>query len=375
MTMRQPFPHRRLLPLLLLLASSTAVAASKGDLSLRADPAYVSPNNDGLQDQAFFYPVIQSADGVTRWRLDIHREGKGRQTRLTGAGMPALIMWDVLDKKGAISADGAYRARFEVWGKVGHLSADAPFWIDTKPPKVGLSVSTSTLEATNLATSSATFRPEAVGAAPIARWQLQILDDVGRTVFLTWSTGPVHEVAWNGSDRQTRQFVAKGRYHAAFQAWDAAGNGSDAAFVDVAVTATGDRVEGGLGGIAVHDIAHGQYVQLESDNLFAYVRGHIVLSDAADAILTDLAAWINTYPEAAIVLEGHSNAYHALRKDRELASRYAWLVYSHLVKKGQVTASRIQVQGRGAEDVPHSHEGDVKSASNGVDVLLLKKSE
>src|SRR4051812_23359873 len=75
-------------------------AADHDGLTLRVEPAYVSPNDDGIQDQAFLYPVVQSEVGIQRWRLDVFRAGDGRVTRQSGAGMPALITWDCVGKKG-----------------------------------------------------------------------------------------------------------------------------------------------------------------------------------------------------------------------------------------------------------------------------------
>src|SRR5688572_5713038 len=98
----------RLLAVLTVLAARPVdlTAASRNELTVRADPAYVSPNGDGVRDQAFFYPVLKASTNVQRWRLDIDRERGGRQMRLSGAGMPALIMWDALDKKGVLAEDG-----------------------------------------------------------------------------------------------------------------------------------------------------------------------------------------------------------------------------------------------------------------------------
>ena len=46
-------------------------AAPKAVLTLRAEPEYFSPNNDGLQDQVFLYPGLQAESEARTWRLDI----------------------------------------------------------------------------------------------------------------------------------------------------------------------------------------------------------------------------------------------------------------------------------------------------------------
>lgn len=342
-----------LLILLLCSASPMAlIAADRGELSLRADPVYVSPNRDGLQDQAFFYPVLTSHRSVSRWRVDIEREGKGRQARLTGAGMPALIMWDVLDRKGVLAADGAYRARMDVWGKSLHLSAEQRFFVDATPPAVAISVSTPTLHLDQ--GGEVTYLTSVGDRSPIERWQLQILNEAGRTVSLIWSTGPARNVTWDAQDRQTGMNVASGRYRAAYQAWDVAGNQSEPAFVDLQVVSGESAYPGStaVGGVS----------QLSSETLFAYRRGRIILSEQAGAVLADVAAWLNANPRSDVLILGYSHAYASPRKDRDLSSRYAWLVYSYLVKQGGVKASRIRVEGRGQ---------DAKALSNGLEVVLV----
>ncbi|MBV9080622.1 MAG: hypothetical protein JO102_05845 [Elusimicrobia bacterium] len=218
------------------LSARPAQAASKGELSLRADPKYVSPNGDGFQDQAFLYPVVQADAPVTRWRLDIAELGGHRAARLTGATLPGLITWSALDKKGEAALDGAYNARLDVWGKGLHLSTQETFFIDTIPPDVGLVTSTNSIDASS--STGVDFITRADDASPIDRWQIQILDDTGRTVQLFWSTGPAQNVTWDGKERGTGVAVPPGRYHAAFQAWDAAGNESESVFVDLTASAT-----------------------------------------------------------------------------------------------------------------------------------------
>src|SRR5262252_2891079 len=177
------------------LLARPALAASKGDLSLRSDPKYISPNGDGLQDQAFLYPVVQADSTVTRWRLDISEIGGSRQARITGAALPGMINWTANDKKGEAVLDGAYVARLDVWGKGLHLSTQETFFVDTIPPEVSLVTSTTTIDAASSA--GIDFVAHAEDASPIDRWQIQILDDMGRTVQLFWSTGPVQNVTWD----------------------------------------------------------------------------------------------------------------------------------------------------------------------------------
>ena len=353
------------------LAGSTLLSAGEHDeLSLRIDPAYISPNDDGVQDQAFFYPVVSSQVGIQRWRLDVFRVGDGRVARLTGAGIPGLINWDCVGKKDVVP-DGNYRARLEVWGKSTHISGDQSFVIDTTPPAVTIALSTTGIDSSILSGQPITMTPTIQDSSPIERWQFQILDETGRTVQLVWSTGPVHEVTWDGKDRATGVLVPQGHYRVAFQAWDAAGNGSDPTFGDVEMRVTArEMLEKALAYTQVTESGIGLVVQVPSEHLFGFVRGRVVLQDSAERYLRELALLANAYPKTSVTLEGYSKAYRTANKDRELGSLYAWQVYSYLVKKGNVKASRITVRGRGRSATFHRRDAGVDFLRNGVEMVI-----
>ena len=363
------FFHRVLISFALVAGAITSVAA-KDEIALRADPTHVSPNDDDIQDQAFFYPVVQSEFPITRWRLDIFRAGDGRVARLSGAGIPALITWDCMGKKGTV-LDGDYRARLEVWGKNTHLLGEGPFTVDTTPPSVSVALSTPALDVSILSGQTLGITPTVQDASPIERWQCQILDDTGRTVQLYWSTGAATTVRWDGKDRATGVIVPQGRYKIAVQVWDAAGNQSAPAFDDIDVQVTPRQMlEKSLAYTQVTETGLGLVVQVPSENLFGFRKGKVVLQDSAERYLRELALLANAYPKAGVSLEGYSKAYKTADKDRELASLYAWQVYSYLVKKGNVKASRITVRGRGRSATFHRREAGIAFLRNGVEMVI-----
>jgi hypothetical protein len=53
-----------------------------------------------------------------------------------------------------------------------------------------------------------------------------------------------------------------------------------------------------------------------------------------------------------------------------VGSLYAWTVYSYLVKKGNVKASRIQVRGRGRSAMFNRRAAGVPILPDGVEVIL-----
>jgi outer membrane protein OmpA-like peptidoglycan-associated protein len=362
--MKRPF----LLLLALIFAPALAVASERVSLSLRADPAYFSPNGDGFQDQLFLYPVMTGHSEVSRWRVDV-KSSRKRVARLMGAGFPALVMWDGLDKKGQPSADGSYVAIFKLWGSNGDATAQTSIVLDTKPPIVNVEVSTLNLTSAAPGTR-ALFMPHAIDESPLDRWQLQLLDDTGRTVQLFWSTGPVTDIAWNGIDRASGALVPQGRYHAAFEAWDKAGNDSapSTADFDVNVSAR-ESVQQAVRKIQVVETPAGLIVPLSSAQLFGRNVRRPVLTPKGTEYLRELSILVNAYPDATVHIDGFARGSGKLSADRDRASLYAWGVYSYLVKQGNVKASRISVRGRGrGEKSRWGHQ--LPSIQNGVEVVL-----
>src|SRR5688500_670512 len=105
---------KKLSSFLIFLASASAIflplafSHQPSDLQLRVEPAAFSPNGDDLQDQTFFYPIVESAADVSRWRIDIRRVGGKLIRRLTGSELPSLVPWDGNDAKGNPALEGPY---------------------------------------------------------------------------------------------------------------------------------------------------------------------------------------------------------------------------------------------------------------------------
>jgi hypothetical protein len=152
------------------------------DVELRVEPMYVSPNDDDIQDMLFLYPIFSSNANVTSWRMLINT-GKGKKIqRLEGAGLPALIKWDGITRKGSVVSPGAYTATLQARGigfnVISHAQA---FYVDNLPPAVSLSVSTNVLDQSVLDNQVITFTPHVEDDSPIDRWQLQILNQTSKS--------------------------------------------------------------------------------------------------------------------------------------------------------------------------------------------------
>jgi outer membrane protein OmpA-like peptidoglycan-associated protein len=356
----------------LFMLSTLRAQHDKYDLDVRLEPACMSPNNDGIQDNLFLYPVFSLISNVTKWRLTI-TTAKGKTVqRLEGTSLPALIKWDGKTKKGAIVAPGAYNAMLQVSGRgfnvVSHLQ---PFLVDNEVPVVTLAVSTAVLDQSVLNNQVLTFTPTVQDVSPIDRWQLQILDQTGRTVYVDWGTGTVRDITWDGKGKETKVLVPLGPYKAVFQAWDMAGNASEPASTDLQVNVSArEMLMAVLKIISVHETDIGLIVQLKRPPNFTFDEGKPVLTSAGEAAMREISILANAYSEAPVRLDGYSRIAKKAGKDRDVGSLYAWTVYSYLVKKGNVKASRIQVRGRGRSAMFNRRAAGVPILPDGVEVIL-----
>ena len=341
-------------------------------LQLRAEPSHISPNDDDLQDQAFFYPVLQSNVKVSRWTLEIITAKRKRRTmRLTGVALPALIKWDGLDKNGDRAPDGDYLARLTLMGSPNTAPAEQLFAVDTVPPVAELTLSTNVFDRSFLEDGNLIFHPRMFDASPADHWLLQVIDASGRSVYVHWSSGPVHDVAWNGMDMATRVLVPQGNYRVVFQVWDRAGNSSPPVFVDLKVNVTPrEMLERNLHRIKVNETGMGLIVQLPVNVLFQKKGKRIEITDNGMALLREAAILANAYPNASIKLDGYSHSSKKASQDRDLASLYAWRVYSAMIKNGNVKPSRLNVRGRGRSPMFDRRAVGVPILKNAVELVL-----
>lgn len=354
-----------------LIFGSSVYAGTPAHVELRPDHTYFSPNSDGGQDAVFFHPVLSGAADPQRWRMDIFNHKNSRIDRITGPGLPTLLKWDGLDKKGVRLPEGDYRVRLDVYGARYHASSEERINIDVQPPVTGMTPSTTVYAKSVVSTTTLAFHPTVFDNSPIARWFIQILNESGRTVQVFSSTGPLHDVEWDGSDSTNGIWAPPGIYHCAISAWDMAGNESVPYLVDIRVdVSTRQMLERSLKYIRVNETESGLLVQLSDRDLFKMSKGRLVWAPQAATLLKEVSILTNAYPAAPVKLEGYSKTKKGSEKDRKQASSYAWRVYSYLAKDGHVTASRMSVRGRGRSAMFDRRAIPVPVILNGVEIFL-----
>ncbi len=97
-------------------------------VQLTIDPSYFSPNADGVKDDLTFGLNVPVSTGIEKWSLAV-TDAQGQAKRLfTGTvTIPASIVWDGKDDKGAALSEGSYKGKLSVLYVNGHTpSAESP---------------------------------------------------------------------------------------------------------------------------------------------------------------------------------------------------------------------------------------------------------
>jgi flagellar motor protein MotB len=161
-----------------------------------------------------------------------------------------------------------------------------------------------------------------------------------------------------------------------YQVWDRAGNESAPVFADLQVNVSArEMLMAVLKIISVHETPLGLIVPLQGSDLFVLKGGKPFLKAGAEPILREVAILANAYSDVSIKLDGYSRIQPKSGADRNLSSLYAWSVYSYLVKKGNVKASRVQVRGRGRSPMFERRGVNVPLMKDGVEVILEGNGE
>ncbi len=112
------------------------------DLRLHVVVNPFSPNNDGRQDKTIFVGRLASEKlRVSRWVLNVVREGRIAWTYEGGTRLPRNLEWDGKDQQGRILPDGAYQVLLRIIDRHGMEigAATQTVEIKTKARKVSIS--------------------------------------------------------------------------------------------------------------------------------------------------------------------------------------------------------------------------------------------
>jgi len=211
-------------------------------------PAYISPNNDGVQDQLVIPLEIKDERYVVGWSFSVadakgqvvrtiynkesrpELEGfKGLWERLVyvkkGVPVPAEIVWNGVADSGQVVPDGEYAATIEAVDDNGNRRTVGPFpvVVDNTPPTASLSSPEGTIFSPDGDGNKETLPFKISGSVEDA-WLGQVLDAAGvaRRKVEYASSAPA-DFAWDGKD-DAGKIIPDGVYSFSLAATDRAGN-------------------------------------------------------------------------------------------------------------------------------------------------------
>ena len=211
--------------------------------------AYISPNNDGVQDELVVPMTIRDKRYINEWSFVVtDKDGNTVRTignkeirpeRLTaksffkqlvspkqGVLVPESVMWNGVLDSGEIASDGTYFYYVTASDDNGNVSK-------TEPYAVVVDNSAPVIEVTQPVESAKTFGAGNKSEITISQkgssedlWTAQILDHTGKAVrTFTWKNSSPGTCAWDGKD-DSGAAVTEGVYTYRISSTDRAGNSS-----------------------------------------------------------------------------------------------------------------------------------------------------
>ena len=322
------------------------------------DPQYISPNGDGVQDEAkvFFDEAVR--DGIVGWSWTL-TDSRARVV-LSDSGstnVPREIVLDGTDSDGAPLLEDEYTFTYELKYRNGNNpSIDELFVIDVTPPDV-------TLEVDNPVFSpDGDGRKDTVSVAYNAdedvTWQGTFVDESGKTLMATTSEWEADYIQWDGVTPEGEK-MAQGRYTILATFTDLAGNSTAVSPVSIKIDNTPVDVQ-----LAVDEPGFSPNGDGQSDSLPIKI-------DASQ--YDDVERW------TLRILSGSGEVRRVFSGEKEMPRQVVWdgnLIQDEAMDlqqapEGEYTA-RIDVEymkGKSAEDTSGSFVIDVTPPRVGVKVV------
>ncbi|MGI9489903.1 MAG: OmpA family protein [Geminicoccaceae bacterium] len=126
-----------------------------------------------------------------------------------------------------------------------------------------------------------------------------------------------------------------------------------------------------LGKLKVERNQQGLSMTVPGALLFA-VNSERIEPAAFDA-LAEVAKLVDIYDESAVLIVGHTDAVGDAGYNQQLSERRAALVKKYFVENFEISAERLQIQGRGEQDpISSNATADGRNTNRRVEVVILK---
>ena len=237
-------------------------------------PVYISPNNDGIQDELVVPLKLNEKRYVNEWSFRIYNENgdlvrtignkvklpekitfknffKAMFTPKTGVEVPSSLVWNGILDDGTVAPDGIYYYQFEAIDDNKNVgkSSKLQVIVDNTPPDIQLAQPSS---------SSKNFGEGAKQTLKINQsgsqeklWTAKITDSQGNSIkSYVWENAEPISISWNGTD-DNGNLIGDGIYKYEITSTDEAGNTSEKAQIsniifstekpEIAVSISGSR--------------------------------------------------------------------------------------------------------------------------------------
>lgn len=238
----------------LIMLTSSYVFAERG-------PTYISPNNDGVQDELEVPLKLNEKRYVNEWSFKIYNENDelvrtiGNKVKLpekitfknffkaiftpkTGVEVPATLVWNGILEDGTVAPDGIYYYQFEAIDDNKNIgkSSKLQVIVDNTPPEINLK-QLSGNEKNFGEGAKSTLRITQSGSAE-KLWTAKISDTEGKTVrSYVWENAEPLTITWNGTD-DNENLLSDGVYTYEITSTDEAGNKSEKAQISNIIFST-----------------------------------------------------------------------------------------------------------------------------------------
>jgi len=325
-----------------------------------------SPNSDGIKDVTAF-----NIDVEGKWNLEIRDEHGEMVKNYSGTGIPfGGVKWYGRHNDGYVANDGIYTVQL-----IGGTAEDNPLaklnvTVDTTPPDVSVSAEPMVLVSRvnqaqrreQIVMEVAKLHVRTADKSAIARWQLSVVDDKNQSVGnLSGESGLPQTILWNDWQKNVDVSQLKGEYFCTLTVEDIAGNQSkkdaSVSVVDLGGKLAGRREQRGIA-LTLPGIA------FESNQYNVNPECYDVVQEVANAI--------SAYPDARILIEGHTDDVGSESYNMNLSSARANAVLTHLVETFQIDPRRLSATGYGeSRPIADNTTEEGRQKNRRVEIILL----
>jgi outer membrane protein OmpA-like peptidoglycan-associated protein len=349
-------------------------------ISIRAESAGFSPNDDGQFDTLPLIVTIPEDIEVDEWTLTIRDRSRSAIYALRGTGAPLTtrVEWNGNREDGMVAPDGVYDATLTVEFAKGNISTTTSrtFTVDTTGPVVDISVSPDRFSPDDDGINDVLSIGLAIrDSSIVTSWQARILDPFSRPFWeRTGDRSIPRQITWDGRSTTGERVQSTSRYPIEISAIDVYGNtgtASTAVNTDILVLQQGDSLR-----IVLSNINFAPFTADYRNLAPEIVRNNLSTLDRVTEVLA-------RFPTYDIGIEGHAvsllwaDPVRARREQDEvlmpLSLSRAQAIQQALIQRG-IEADRITARGFGGSRpiVPHGDEAN-RWKSRRVEFLLEER--